>query len=54
MDLIFMGIFVILSGIYMFMSIQKKNKGGFILGSICFIFFALMAFVVYFTEYSTF
>ncbi len=47
-------IFVVLSGIYMFLSIQKKNKGGFIFGSVCFIIFSIMAVVVYLVQYSTF
>lgn len=52
LDLIFMIIFVVLSGIYMFISIQKKNKGGLILGSVCFIIFSIMAVVVYLVQRS--
>lgn len=49
-----MGIFVVLSAVYMFLSIQKKNKGGFILGSVCFVIFSIMAVMVYLAQYNKF
>lgn len=52
MDLIFIGIFVILSAVYMFLSIQKKKKGSFILGSVCFVIFSIIAVMVYLAQYS--
>lgn len=54
MDFIFMGFFVIVSAIYMYLSIQKKNKSGFILGSICFVIFSIMAVLVYLAQNSKF
>lgn len=54
MNLIIMGVFVVLSIVYMIINVYKKNKGGFIIGSACFVFFAFVAIMVYLADYSTF
>lgn len=47
MDFIILLFFVIVSALYMFLSIQKKQKGGFILGAVCFVVFSIFAVMVY-------
>lgn len=54
MDLLFIIIFIVLSAIYMFFSIQKKSKSGLILGSVCFVIFSIMAVMVYLAQYNKF
>ncbi|MDU4889551.1 MAG: hypothetical protein E6344_03890 [Clostridium sp.] len=54
MDLVFMIIFIVISAVYMFLSIQKKKKGSFILGSVCFVIFSIMAVMVYLAQYNKF
>lgn len=54
LDLVFMIIFIVISAVYMFLSIQKKKKGSFILGSVCFVIFSIMAVMVYLAQYNKF
>lgn len=49
-----LGVFVVLSLVYMVMNVYKKNKGRFIFSSACFVFFIFVAIMVYLADYSTF
>lgn len=52
MNFIFLAFLAVLSLVYMFINLAKKNKGMFIFSLVCSIFFIFMTVMIYLVDYA--